>query len=120
MTSQKENIYNPFTDKYSTLNKYGTRAKQIYKYLIDETGAAADFVLPQGLSYNEDTGRFVRVKQQLDTTNTRRITYAQIKAQAEAKGGNNIGERMSIIKKIIKSYAGKTIQVAKKYPDIDY
>ena len=27
---------------------------------------------------------------------------------------------MSIIKKIIKSYAGKTIQVAKKYPDIEY
>ena len=71
MTSQKENIYNPFTDKYSTMNKYGTRAKQIYKYLIDETGADADFVLPQGLSYNEDTGRFVRVKQQLDTTTTK-------------------------------------------------
>tara|TARA_R100000988_G_scaffold37943_2_gene18942 strand:+ start:6951 stop:9905 length:2955 start_codon:yes stop_codon:yes gene_type:complete len=120
MTSQKENIYNPFTDKYSTMNKYGRRAKQIYKYLIDETGADADFVLPQGLSYNEDTGRFVKVKQQLDTTNTRRITYAQIKAQAIAKGGNNIGERISIIKKIIKSYAGKTIQVAKKYPNIDY
>ena len=121
MTSQKEKIYNPFTDKFTLMNKYGTTAKKIYKYLIDETGADASFVLPQGLSYNEDTGRFVKVKQQLDTTNTRRITYAQIKSLATANGDDfTLGKRMSILRKIIKSYAGKTIQIVKKYPVIDY
>lgn len=121
MTSQKEKIYNPFTDKFSLMNKYGTRAKQIYKYLIDETGADPSFVLPQGLSYNDDTGRFVRVKQQLDTTNTRRITYAQIKASAQAKGDyRDLGTRMSVVRAIIKSYAGKTIHIVSKYPVVDY
>ena len=121
MTSQKEKIFNPFTDRYSTMNKYGTTAKKIYKYLIDETGAPADFILPQGLSYNDDSGRFVKVKQQLDTTNTRRITYAQIKASAQAKGDyRDMGKRMSVLRAIMKSYAGKTIQLAKKYAVVDF
>ena len=121
MSSQKETIYNPFTDKYSTMNKYGTTAKKIYKYLIDETGADPSFVLPQGLSYNDDTGRFRKVKQQLDTTNTRRITYERVKSAAQAKGSyKELGKRMSVIRGILKSYAGKTIQLIKKYPVVDF
>jgi len=116
----KELIYNPFTDKYSKMNKYGGTAKKIYRYLIDETGAEPTSILPQDLSYNEDTGRFVKVQQGLDTTNTRRLTYARVKSAAMAKGANELEERMSVLRAIMKSYAGQTIQRVKKYADVNY
>ena len=103
----KQVIYNPFTEKDSTIDPYGRTAKKIYKFLI-EGGSEPDTILPQNLNYSG--GRFSKVKTVVDNSDVRRITYAQV--------GD---DSMSYFQKVFKNYKGKTLRVGVKYvSDFDY
>tara|TARA_R100000278_G_scaffold123233_1_gene112140 strand:+ start:3136 stop:5991 length:2856 start_codon:yes stop_codon:yes gene_type:complete len=106
---QKIKIYNPFTQKESKVDPYGRTAKKIYKYLID-TGSDANSVLPDNLTYNN--GRFIRVKPVIDVSNVRRITYQTVRG---AVGDQE--STMPYFRKMMKSYAGQTIKLVKRFPE---
>ena len=100
---QKVLIFNPFTEKDTKINPYGITAKKIYKYLI-EAGSPPDAILPENLNYSN--GRFKKIKIVKDTSNVRRITYAQV---------NNVLHQETYLKNIFKQYKGQTIQRVKQY-----
>ena len=108
MSDNKISIYNPFTEKNTKVDPYGKTAKKIYRYMIDEGEEASTF-LPDDLTYRTETDRFIRVKTIADTTNVRRITYSKVKASAPKN------DTMPYFRKIMKSYAGQTIKVVKRY-----
>jgi len=86
------------------INPYGATAKKIYKYLIENTGADPDAILPEDLNYQNK--RFKKINIVVDLTNVRRITYAQVKTADEP---------LTYLKNIFRQYIGTTIQRVKKY-----
>jgi hypothetical protein len=111
MTS-KINIYNPITEKQTKVDPYGRTAKNIYRIYIEDLGSDPATILPENLTYNK--GRFVKVTPVEDVKNVRRITYAKVKADV---GDDNT---FGYFKKLLKSYAGQTIKVVKRYSDFEY
>ena len=109
--SKKINIYNPITEKESKVDPYGRTAKNIYKYMIVNEGADPSDILPQDLTYIND--RFVKVDSIVNTNNVRNITYGKVKA--------SIGQNSSMpyLKKVMKSYRGKTVKLVKRYSTFD-
>ena len=112
MTS-KINIYNPITEKQTKVDPYGRTAKNIYRIYIEDLGSDPATILPDNLTYNN--GRFVKVTPVEDTKNVRRITYAKVKADVD-----NDNNTFGYFKKLLKSYAGQTIKVVKRYSDFEY
>jgi len=112
MSDNKISIYNPFTEKNTKVDPYGKTAKKIYRYMIDEGEEASTF-LPDDLTYRAETDRFIRVKTIADTANVRRITYSKVKASAPKN------DTMPYFRKIIKSYAGQTIKLVKRYVETE-
>ena len=109
--SKKINIYNPITEKETTVDAYGRTAKNIYKYMIVNEGAEPSDILPQDLSYIND--RFVKVDSIVNTSNVRHITYAKLRASI----GQN--SSMSYFRKVMKSYRGETVKLVLRYSDIE-
>lgn len=105
--SDKQLIYNPFTEKDTKIDPYGRTAKKIYKYLIEQ-GAEADTVLPTDLTLVN--GRFKTVKTIVDFDNVNRITYAQI-----PKDEDGSPQSMKYFHKLFHKYIGKTIRIRVKY-----
>ena len=101
----KQQIYDPITKKIKLLDPLGRKAKEIYKYKIDQ-GEAPGSVLPPELTLIN--GRFNKVKNLANFNNVRRITYQNIDQQ-------NSQNQLSWLNSILKTYQGKTIQVAYKY-----
>ena len=101
----KQQIYDPITKKIKLLDPLGRKAKEIYKYKINQ-GEAPGSVLPPELTLIN--GRFKKVKNLANFNNVRRITYQNIDQQ-------NSQNQLSWLNSILKTYQGKTIQVAYKY-----
>ena len=55
---KKELLFNPWTEKNTTMKLYGSTAKKLYKYYIEEYGFNPDDILPKYLTYKN--GRIVR------------------------------------------------------------
>ena len=102
----KQLIYNPLTEKNVSIDPYGNTAKKIYKYLIMEENNDAVNILPADLGFNQETGRFRKVKLAQDRSNVRVITYQQVK---------DVESQESFFYNVFKGYAGKTIKRAVKY-----
>jgi len=108
----KIKIYNPITKKESNIDEYGRTAKNIYKYMIVNQGADPTTILPDNITYIN--GRFIKVKTPVNSNNVRRLTYAQVKLSK----GNKLNN-MSYLRKIMKSYAGQTVKLVKRYSKFD-
>lgn len=116
MTS-KINIYNPITEKETKVNPYGRTAKNIYRIYIEDLKTDPATILPDNLTYNK--GRFVKVTPVEDVKNVRRITYAKVKADVGVNEDGIPNSTMPYFRKIMKTYAGQTIKVAKRYCNMD-
>jgi len=106
------NIYNPITEKDTKVDPYGRTAKNIYRIYIDDLGNDPATILPDNLTYIN--GRFIKVKPVVDVNNVRRITYNKVAADI---GPNN--STMPFFKKVLKTYAGQTIKVVRRYSEIN-
>lgn len=105
----KQQIYDPITKKTKLLDPLGRKAREIYKYKIDQ-GSAPGTVLPPELTYIN--GRLKKVKTISNFNNVRRITYQQVESVFGL-------DQLSWLKKIMTSYSGKTIQVAYRFFVLD-
>ena len=56
----KVKMFNPFTNKMTTIKAYGNVAKKIYKYMITHEGAGVE-ILPKHLGLNMKSLRFFRI-----------------------------------------------------------
>jgi len=101
----KQQIYDPIAKKTKLLDPLGRKAKEIYRYKIDQ-GAAPGTVLPPELTFINN--KFKKVKTINNFKNVRRITYQQVESVFAT-------DQLSWLKKIMATYAGKTIQVAYRF-----
>ena len=111
------NIYNPITEKETKVNPYGRTAKNIYRIYIEDLKTDPATILPDNLTYNK--GRFVKVTPVEDVKNVRRITYAKVKADIGLTENGVQPSTMPYFRKIMKTYAGQTIKVVKRYSNVD-
>ena len=110
---KKVRLYNPFLKKYKSYDPLGSTAKKIYQHSIDK-GKNPRSILPQGINYNPKTKSYSKIKTKIDRKNVRRLTYQQVQNAVE------FGKApISVLREIIKNYAGQTVQFAKKYTDND-
>ena len=106
----KVKIYDPQTKKTTLMDPLGRRAREIYRYKIDVQKIAPASVLPPELTLIGN--RFKKVKNITNFNNVRRITFGQV----DSVSGT---DQLSYINNIIRSYQGKTIQVAYKFYVLD-
>ena len=102
--SQKYELFNPFTMKISKIKPYGRTARRIYHYYLD-LGLDTENILPPLLTYQN--GRLIKKKPIIDWQNVRRLTYQEVH--------NTIDNQLNYVRDIFKTYAGSTIEIAKKY-----
>ena len=102
--SQKYELFNPFTMKISKIKPYGRTARRIYHYYLD-LGLDPENILPPLLTYQN--GRLIKKKPLIDWQNVRRLTYQEVH--------NTIDNQLNYVRDIFKTYAGSTIEIAKKY-----
>ena len=107
----KSIIYNPFNDKLTKMDPYGTLAKRIYRYYIKDKGIDPENIIPSDLNYNAETNRFTRIKTKQDNQGVKRIHYSTIKVLRD----NDKFSEWSYFYNLFKKYKGKTIRVAKQY-----
>ena len=103
---EKYELFNPFTMKASSVLPYGRTARRIYHYYID-LGIEPEFILPPLLTYKN--GRLYAKKPLIDWQNVRLLTYQEIENMAAEES------ELDYVRDIFKTYAGSTIEIAKRY-----
>ena len=105
--SDKRNLYDNKNKKFVNINPLSQQAKKIYKYQIEKLNFSPSSILPPQLTFQN--GRFREVKTAVNFKNVDRITWDMI----HAIGGDSAKE--TYLRNIFAKYAGKTIEISKKY-----
>jgi len=103
----KVKLYDNQQKKFVNINPLSDQAKKIYKYKIDKLNFSPSTILPPQLTYQK--GRFREVKTAVNFKNVERITWDMINSIGSDEG------KETYLKSIFAKYAGKTVEISKKY-----
>ena len=60
--SERVSIFSPWANRMVSVKPYGTQAKKLYRYYIQELDYDPAWIAPKDLKFYEESGRFRRVK----------------------------------------------------------
>lgn len=103
----KVKLWDQKNKKFVNIDSLSDQAKKIYKYQIEKLKFPASSILPPQLTFQN--GRFREIKTAVNFKNVDRITWDMIKAIGSDSG------KESYTRNLFAKYAGKTIEVSKKY-----
>ena len=87
--TDRVSIFSPWANRMMSVLPYGTRARKIYKFYIEELDYDAAWVAPKDLKFYEESGRFRRVKPAPEPEMATRLSY---KSYLACHTLNNVGK----------------------------
>ena len=87
--TDRVSIFSPWANRMVSVLPYGTRARKIYKFYIEELDYDAAWVAPKDLKFYEESGRFRRVKPAPEPEMATRLSY---KSYLACHTLNNVGK----------------------------